>query len=172
MRFGKLFGAMVALVMVSGSAQALVFDFTYTDGGSTSGIGEFITGNSSPFTVTNVIGVEKFLGNPDTITGVSGYAGADNKLFVPGSPDFVDFSGISFTTATSGDFNLFYNGGIGSWVLSSFENPGGGPDNLHPVTLSVTAVPEASTWAMMLLGFASVGFVAYRRKSKPAFRLA
>jgi hypothetical protein len=32
------------------------------------------------------------------------------------------------------------------------------------------AVPEPSTWAMMLLGFAGVGFVAYRRKSKPAFR--
>jgi hypothetical protein len=24
------------------------------------------------------------------------------------------------------------------------------------------------TWAMMLLGFAGVGFMAYRRKSKPA----
>jgi hypothetical protein len=30
------------------------------------------------------------------------------------------------------------------------------------------AVPEPSTWAMMLLGFAGVGFMAYRRKSKPA----
>jgi hypothetical protein len=28
------------------------------------------------------------------------------------------------------------------------------------------AVPEPSTWAMMLLGFASIGFMAYRRKSK------
>jgi hypothetical protein len=30
------------------------------------------------------------------------------------------------------------------------------------------AVPEPSTWAMMLLGFAGLGFVAYRRKAKPA----
>ena len=30
------------------------------------------------------------------------------------------------------------------------------------------AVPEPSTWAMMILGFAGVGFMAYRRKSKPA----
>jgi len=30
-------------------------------------------------------------------------------------------------------------------------------------------VPEPSTWAMMILGFAGVGFMAYRRKSKPAF---
>lgn len=29
------------------------------------------------------------------------------------------------------------------------------------------AVPEPSTWAMMILGFSGVGFMAYRRKSKP-----
>ena len=37
---------------------------------------------------------------------------------------------------------------------------------------SVAAVPEASTWAMMILGFAGVGFMAYRRKSKPALLTA
>ena len=37
---------------------------------------------------------------------------------------------------------------------------------------AVTAVPEPSTWAMMVLGFAGVGFMAYRRKSQgPALRL-
>jgi len=30
------------------------------------------------------------------------------------------------------------------------------------------AVPEPSTWAMMILGFAGVAFMAYRRKTKPA----
>ena len=34
------------------------------------------------------------------------------------------------------------------------------------------AVPEPSTWAMMLLGFAGLGFMAYRRKSKPALMAA
>jgi hypothetical protein len=29
-------------------------------------------------------------------------------------------------------------------------------------------VPEPSTWAMMILGFAGISFMAYRRKSKPA----
>jgi hypothetical protein len=33
------------------------------------------------------------------------------------------------------------------------------------------AVPEPSTWAMMILGFFGVGFMAYRRRSTPAFRL-
>jgi hypothetical protein len=34
------------------------------------------------------------------------------------------------------------------------------------------AVPEPSTWAMMILGFCGIGFMAYRRKSAPTFRLA
>jgi PEP-CTERM motif len=40
------------------------------------------------------------------------------------------------------------------------------PFNVEPVS-AVTAVPEPSTWAMMILGFVGVGFMAYRRKSKP-----
>jgi PEP-CTERM motif len=37
----------------------------------------------------------------------------------------------------------------------------------------VEAVPEPSTWAMMILGFLGVGFVAYRRKSNVMqFRMA
>jgi hypothetical protein len=36
------------------------------------------------------------------------------------------------------------------------------------VSSITTAVPEPSTWAMMILGFAGVGFMAYRRKAKPA----
>jgi hypothetical protein len=35
-----------------------------------------------------------------------------------------------------------------------------------------SAVPEPSTWAMMMLGFAGLGFMAYRRKSKPAWLAA
>ncbi len=30
----------------------------------------------------------------------------------------------------------------------------------------MTAVPEPSTWAMMGLGFAGLGFAAYRRRAK------
>jgi hypothetical protein len=35
-----------------------------------------------------------------------------------------------------------------------------------------SAVPEPATWGMMLLGFAGVGFLAYRRKNKMIFRAA
>jgi len=37
---------------------------------------------------------------------------------------------------------------------------------------TIAAVPEPSTWAMMILGFGGVGFLAYRRKSKPALMAA
>jgi hypothetical protein len=37
---------------------------------------------------------------------------------------------------------------------------------------AVAAVPEPSTWAMMILGFAGIGFMAYRRKSQPALMAA
>lgn len=35
-----------------------------------------------------------------------------------------------------------------------------------------TAVPEPSTWIMMIAGFAGLGFMAYRRKNKPALAVA
>jgi len=34
------------------------------------------------------------------------------------------------------------------------------------------AVPEPSTWAMMIMGFAGVGFMAYRRKQSPLLMAA
>ena len=33
---------------------------------------------------------------------------------------------------------------------------------------TVAAVPEPSTWAMMILGFAGIGFMAYRRRNQSA----
>jgi hypothetical protein len=36
------------------------------------------------------------------------------------------------------------------------------------VSGSIAPVPELSTWAMMILGFCGLGFMAYRRRSKPA----
>lgn len=38
--------------------------------------------------------------------------------------------------------------------------------------VNVSAVPEASTWAMMILGFLGIGFLAYRRNSGSALRVA
>jgi len=45
-----------------------------------------------------------------------------------------------------------------------------GPDSFT-VLHSVAPIPETSTWAMLILGFVGVGFMAYRRKHE-TFRLA
>jgi hypothetical protein len=51
----------------------------------------------------------------------------------------------------------------------------GPPGQLPQATVlgnDVGAVPEPSTWAMLILGFVGIGFMAYRRKSKPALMAA
>ena len=50
----------------------------------------------------------------------------------------------------------------------TFEGAGNFTGTMTPVT----AVPEPATWAMMLFGFAGIGFMAYRRKSKPVLMTA
>ena len=58
---------------------------------------------------------------------------------------------------------------------SSLEFRAAGKSDLYGGSLDaimLTAVPEASTWAMMILGFLGVGFVAYRRKGHGALRHA
>jgi hypothetical protein len=47
-----------------------------------------------------------------------------------------------------------------------------GPPTAFRVDGFASAVPEPSTWAMMILGFMGVGFMAYRRKNKHSFRFA
>lgn len=59
------------------------------------------------------------------------------------------------TVKTTGDTFLYYSRQNGTPSIL-------GVDALAP------AVPEPSTWAMMILGFAGVGFMAYRRKRQVA----
>ena len=53
--------------------------------------------------------------------------------------------------------------------MTDFNYTGGGPDLAF--TLVGSVVPEPSTWAMLLLGFAGLGLAGYRTSLK-AGRLA
>ena len=46
-----------------------------------------------------------------------------------------------------------------SWSTSTFDSNGSFDGAIHPY---VGSVPEPSTWAMLLLGFAGLGIVGYR----------
>jgi PEP-CTERM motif len=80
------------------------------------------------------------------------------------------------TSLSLSPFNVNNPGPAGLYAFTlQYTECCGGPANLDFTvngTNPVSAVPEPSTWAMLLLGFAGVGFMAYRRKSKPALMAA
>jgi hypothetical protein len=68
--------------------------------------------------------------------------------------------------------------GLGTETLSTVDNPGAGPYSLQEVfvihatgagdtnlsiDLTSSIIPEPSTWAMMIVGFAGLGFLSYRK---------
>jgi hypothetical protein len=65
----------------------------------------------------------------------------------------------------------FPGDGVARTILPLDNKHGRWVSNLSDVTVA-DAVPELSTWAMMILGFAGIGFMAYRRKSRPALMAA
>jgi len=71
--------------------------------------------------------------------------------------------------AFSGGNNSLIDTNPHSGVNNGDILPGSGNSGYQ---LLASGVPEPSTWAMMLLGFAGLGFMAYRRKSKPALMAA
>jgi choice-of-anchor C domain-containing protein len=78
----------------------------------------------------------------------------ENMIWVPVSFSFFADSTtetLTFLSATTG-----------------FSGNAGFPGAFGPAldNAAVSAVPELSTWAMMLLGFAGIGFLAYRRTQK------
>jgi hypothetical protein len=108
---------------------------------------------------STVIGTSTSLYTQGTLTApfgsLVGIIGSGNFFLIGTS-----FSGIA---PAAGELNLFY------WDQNASDNT---QFVTATITTSVSGVPEPSTWAMMLLGFAGIGFMAYRRKSKPALMAA
>ncbi|MCA1654495.1 MAG: PEPxxWA-CTERM sorting domain-containing protein [Sphingomonadales bacterium] len=82
-------------------------------------------------------------------------------------------TGAASADATPGLFDLLLDytitGGTGRFAgaTGTFVGSGTADPRVRPsiVSLSFAAVPEASTWAMMLLGFGGIGLVLRRRRS-------
>jgi PEP-CTERM motif len=75
------------------------------------------------------------------------------------------YSGIPGDNAFGNFQQIDYHNGSNTYLIASMET-------LRVSVEGVSAVPEPSTWAMMIVGFAAVGFMAYRRKLKPALLAA
>ncbi len=74
------------------------------------------------------------------------------------------------------------SGSVGSWTPNSFlveatapseklefisEVTSGNPGYGNEITAVSLSTPEASTWAMMALGFATLGFTGFRSRRTP-----
>jgi hypothetical protein len=74
----------------------------------------------------------------------------------------ITFPGLYFDVATTNRDN----GYVGTGNVNDSFSPGNGAGTWteRAVLPPITAVPEPSTWAMMILGFAGVGVMTYRKR--------
>jgi PEP-CTERM motif len=79
------------------------------------------------------------------------------KISVP--PGFVQTASFSSATLTTGSYFIELMGTVGAPDHTAF---------VPSVNLTVlSTVPEPSTWAMLMLGFAGLGYAAFRRSRSP-----
>jgi hypothetical protein len=84
---------------------------------------------------------------------------------------FFDGYGVLFTLANGDLVDLFSDGGNGPGDYGVVVWADGAEDKTSAGGLSLTA-PEASTWSMMVLGFAGLAFAGYRTSRKTVIATA
>jgi hypothetical protein len=172
-----MIASMTAVILATGSAaNATVYHFTF-DSPLESIIGQ-LTVDTSNNQVTNITGTLSGIVN-DTINGFIATSSFPNavslpdgafmydNVFYPGQDSLVDQYGVVFTTAGNpgGYWNL-WSDAPGDYSLDESNLAGDYPIIISGGNLDPTAVPEPSTWVMMLIGLASIGSAAYRRGRK------
>jgi len=140
--------AVASFVLLVGPAGAgTVYDLTATPApGNSVGVPAFTV----QFTDQNSDGL---LGDADIINGFSGVNQYDVLVSIP--------------TITG-----FTNGSAPQWAFSESINPALGtgisPSQwTYSINQQIAAVPESSTWAMLLLGFAGLWYVSRRCQQLP-----
>jgi PEP-CTERM motif len=126
---------------------------------------DFTVGGFSGYDVSvkqcSVVGCEGI-----TTTTGAGIAATSASRSADGNDITYFFTGLSDTNH-SGNLQIFTDATSFVDELVSLQDANG-----HTFSIDAAgpapAVPEPSTWAMMILGFAGIGFMAYRRKSKAA----
>lgn len=153
----------------SGASQSTTF--TYADLGITSasqlGLIVNLTENDHQVTITapNYITMTAFSSSG---TPLAAFTTNLTNILVTDAGNGVGGSGIVFGLDAAQATALDLLGpGVVLALSATFTNAQGGNDIIQAAQIT-TAIPETSTWAMMILGFAGVGFMAYRRRSNGA----
>jgi hypothetical protein len=185
---GKLLFLLTSLSASSGALASITYDYTgqdftfasgaYTTADKITGSITFSSALPDNMTQGAVTPVSfSFTDGVQTVTNLS------PRTF----PDAINFGTDALGNITSWNLNLFFFsattrsvfninfvpaigvGGIGDFDQLDTCSPGcslteEGSNGLAGTWVIAAPVPEASTWAMMILGFFGIGFMAYRRK--------
>ena len=113
-------------------------------------------------------------GTPSSENALSFNFAADNEVAS------ISLNGTTFYTGTTDGSSQYWNfipvtaynliqGGTNTLLFNviNYAQNGGNPSGLDVRFTNVSAVPEPSTWAMMLAGFAGLGLAGYRSR-RPA----
>jgi hypothetical protein len=193
-----LFVCAVSVMALSASApaRASIIDFTITgDGVTATGTldiegGQAVSGSGS---LSAPYGADTLSLLTFSSPGVNDAGNGNFSYRFGGGTDLIgdtafpiDGNGLIFAVSTPSDpgldlgLNIWSTGGqtYAAFVAGN-ALPGAPPadiiyQQINDVSVTFTAaVPEPSTWAMMILGFCGLGFMAYRRKQNgPSLRLA
>lgn len=158
----------------SANAAEFLFSFkpsTSLFGPQVSGSGVFTTSDTPATVAGQALPILSITGlvNGSAITALAGAGfgpnGTYGNYFTSGS-GFLDGSGTRFFTAAGLDVRFFQQSTNGQYRVNTFGQFGS--SNFVSATSSavVAAVPEPSSWLMMILGFAAVGF-AMRSRVQP-----
>jgi len=196
---GVVAGAALGILFFAASATAdvLIANFDFKNGVSTQSGGEIMLTLNGDGTVgataTSFLGaINGFAINSVTHYSESGLAINNyfENIYQTGFGTFETGIGfgtiqatipialeVSWVIGTPGQFSSVQQllGGSGSsydFFLYLCEGVNCNSAAQWTANAEISSVPEPSTWAMMILGFAGVGFMAYRRKSKPTLMAA
>jgi hypothetical protein len=169
--------ALSALTLAVTAANATTKSFEYLASGSPVATGSFsyTTGD------TGVLGYGDLTAFSVTISGDTydlaevlpltdyvwfAYDTASNSFVT--NTNTCGFSGCGFASSlsainSSGTYGFFFNPAPGSYM----DYQTGVTGSFDSIVIS-NSVPEPSTWAMMLVGFAGLGFASYRTSRKAA----
>jgi hypothetical protein len=90
-----------------------------------------------------------------------------------GAPFTITLTDTSFSDGITELSSSFDSSASLSGSTFTFQSNGTTQDGTYTAVFDIAAaVPEPSTWAMMILGFAGIGFMAYRRKLKATMTVA
>jgi PEP-CTERM motif len=194
-RVGLLVGliAGAAMTVTAAHAATITDNFVFFDNSTVVASGSFSYNSANSGLLTyNELSAFSFTGNASSF-GLSdvqsggalsnyNYFGFNTTLnaFVPAaiSGDVGTFSGIFAATNPSLTSGFFFDpligqadpAGTGADSLYTLYNAG--PVNASYTSYTVSAVPEPSTWAMIILGICGLGFMAFRRKNQMALNAA